>query len=141
MRTLNLEEYKIHLQDNGYKCTPQRLEILSFFVHYPSRFISAKLVIKHFQEAAGNPSLDTVYRNLFLFRDLGLMESIFREGENLFYLKSNPTAHYHLFICTECLSVTELDICPMNIMEVSLPNYQIHHHKFEVYGVCPICKS
>lgn len=123
MRTLNLKDYKIHLRDNGYKFTLKRLEILSFSVHYQYRFISVKLVIQHLRKASGNVSLDTVYRNLFLFRDIGLIETIFHEGENLFCLKSKLTTHSHFFICIKRPSVTELDICPTNIMELSLPNY------------------
>ncbi|WP_419146630.1 transcriptional repressor [Priestia endophytica] len=39
--------------------------------------MSVKLVIQSLQKASGNVSLDTVYRNIFLFRDISLIEKIF----------------------------------------------------------------
>ncbi|WP_185183525.1 transcriptional repressor [Priestia endophytica] len=72
-----MEDYKINLRGNDYKFTPKQLEILSFSVYYRYWFISVKLVIQPLQKTSGNVSLDTVYHNIFFFRDSGLYKKNF----------------------------------------------------------------
>ncbi|MDQ0859919.1 Fur family zinc uptake transcriptional regulator [Bacillus sp. V2I10] len=136
---MNLDVYLKHIKENGYKCTPQRLKILSYFIEQKNRLVSAKSVTEHLRTFIGNISVDTVYRNLYLFKDIGLIEITFRNGEHLFHLKNNLYNHQHLFICTECLTTTEIDVCPMKMLDATLTNYRINHHKFEIYGLCPTC--
>jgi Fur family transcriptional regulator, zinc uptake regulator len=138
---LKLELYLDHIKANGYKCTPQRLNILSYFMGQKKKFVSAKSLIGHLRKDKGNVSFDTVYRNLYLFKDMGIIELISVNGENLFHLKNKINTHEHLFICTECRKTTELNLCPMEmeVMDASLNDYVIYDHKFEVYGLCPSC--
>ena len=93
----------------------------------------------HLRNTLGNVSFDTVYRNLYLFKDIGIIELTSYNGENLFHLKNEINTHGHKFICTECGKTTELNLCPMEIMDTYLNDYLIYNHKFEVYGLCPSC--
>jgi Fur family transcriptional regulator, zinc uptake regulator len=136
---MNLELYLDLIKKKGYKCTPQRLKILSYFVGQKNRFVSAKSVIKHLRNNFGNVSFDTVYRNLYLFKDIGIIELTSYNGENLYHLKNEINTHEHKFICTECGKTTALNLCPMEIMGNALNDYLISNHKFEVYGLCPSC--
>ncbi|MGG3452109.1 Fur family transcriptional regulator [Domibacillus aminovorans] len=136
---MNLELYLNQLKENGYKRTPQRLKILSYFIGQKNRFVSAKSVMSHLQNDMCNISLDTVYRNLYLFKDIGIIELTSYNGENLFLLKNEINTHEYKFICTECRITTGLNLCPMEIMDTSLDDYFIYNHKFEVYGLCPSC--
>jgi Fur family zinc uptake transcriptional regulator len=138
---LNLELYLEHIKENGYKCTPQRLKILSYLMGQKNRFVSAKSLIDHLRNDKGNVSFGTVYRNLYLFKDIGIIELTSFNGEKLFLLKKEINTHEHLFFCTECRKTTELNLCPMEmeIIDTSLNDYLIYDHKFEVYGLCPSC--
>ncbi|MDQ0879211.1 Fur family transcriptional regulator [Peribacillus sp. V2I11] len=136
---MNLELYLDHIKDNGYRCTPQRSNILSYFIGQKNRFVTAKSVTDHLRNTMGYVSFDTVYRNLYLFKDIGIMDLTSQGGENLFHLKNEINTHEHKFICTECGNTTELNLCPMEIMDTSLNDYLIYDHKFEVYGFCPSC--
>ncbi|MFC0274714.1 Fur family transcriptional regulator [Metabacillus herbersteinensis] len=135
MVILNLELYLDHIKENGYKCTPQRSKILSYFMAQKNRFVSAKSLTDHLRNTMGNVSFDTVYRNLYLFKDIGIMELTYYGGENLFHLKNEINTHEHMFICTECGNTTALNLCPMKMMETSLNDFLIYDHKFEIYGL------
>ncbi|RRN67708.1 transcriptional repressor [Peribacillus simplex] len=139
MNILNLEIYLDYIKDNGYRCTLQRSSILSYFIEQKNRFVTAKSVTDHLQNTMGNASSDTVYRNLHLFKDIGIMDLTFQDGESLFHLKNEINTHEYKFICTECWNTTNLNLCPLEKMDNSLNDYLIFDHKFEVYGVCPSC--
>jgi Fur family zinc uptake transcriptional regulator len=139
MIPLLLEVCEAILKEKGYKCTPKRLEILSYFLKQRNQLISAKRLTQHLYRTLGNISTDTVYRNLSLFSDLGMMEFTYSDGECLYYLKSDEQPPQHLFICKKCLSAKEISISPMPLIDPSLEGCTVHHHKFEVYGLCPSC--
>ncbi|MFP7736603.1 Fur family transcriptional regulator [Priestia aryabhattai] len=132
------EQYITHLQENGYKCTPQRNVILSYFCQHKNKLISASTVHKDLGKDNWSISLDTIYRSLSLFSDVGLLESTSLNGKRLFGLK-NKFDHRHMFICTECRTVKPLKFCPKGIVQSFLNDCLITSHKFEVYGLCPSC--
>lgn len=136
---MNLELYLNQLKENGYKRTPQRLKILSYFIGQKNRFVSAKTVMDHLRNDIGKVSCDTVYRNLYLFKNIGIIDVTSYKGENLFHLKNKINTHEHKFICTACRKTTALNLCPMEIVDTSLDDYFIQTHKFEVYGLCQSC--
>jgi Fur family transcriptional regulator, zinc uptake regulator len=136
---MNIELYLDLMKENGYKRTPQRLKILSYFMEQKNRFVSAKSVMEHLRNYLGNVSFDTVYRNLYLFKDIGIIELTSYNGEKLFHLKNEINTHEHKFICTECGKTTALNLCPMEVMGTYLNDYLVYNHKFEVYGLCPSC--
>lgn len=139
---MSLQLYLDYIKEKGYRCTPQRLRILSFFCEQKNRLISAKSTIDYLRNSTdtGNVSFDTVYRNLYLFKDIGLLDLTYHNGEYLFHLKNEINKDQHYFICEKCGNTTTLNICPMEFTYTSLENYLVYNHKFEVYGLCPSCR-
>ena len=95
-------------------------------VYYGSR-------IKGCHEAE-NPgmSYDTIYRNLTTFMELGILEETELTGERHFRMQCEPGVHHHHFICTACGKTKKIPDCPMELIAVNLPGYQIENHKFEI---------
>jgi len=127
------------LKDKGYKATNRRKDILTFFYQSDS-YHTAKELNDHLQVIYEGISFDTVYRNLHLFHELGILESTELNSEKHFRM-SCAQHHHHHFICNDCGKTTKINVCPMDDVENKLINYQIEDHKFEIYGLCPICKS
>ncbi len=134
------QQYLTCLKENGYKCTPHRILMLSYFYKHKDRLISAKTMMQYLSKETQNISYDTIYRNLRLFLDIDVLKSTNFNGKQLFGLKNKPT-HQNMFICTECQTITPLSFQAMEIVENSLKDYLINNHKFEVYGICPNCSS
>ena len=86
-------------------------------------------------------SLGTVYRNLTLFQEQGLIRSVgVLDGHERFDAHTAPHSH---FICTCCRSVTDL---PVLIPEQELNRtvseqygFAVEHHDLTFYGTCPNC--
>jgi len=135
---MTLDEAWRILQENQFKRTKNREIILDFFSQN-DRYLTAGELRNSME--AGNPgiSFDTIYRNLTTFTELGILEETELTGERHFRMHCEPGVHHHHFICTKCGKTRSIPDCPMDLIAVNLPNYEVEGHKFEVYGRCPMC--
>lgn len=127
------------LTEHGYKKTAKRDDILTYFTKADG-YRTAKELINYLEPSYKGISFDTVYRNLHLFNEMGILETTELDGEMLFRISCTHHHHHH-FICKDCGKTKEIDVCPMNEVENTLRNYAIEGHKFEIYGLCPACMS
>lgn len=131
---MQLKKYARLIREEGYKCTPQRMEILSYFLKQKYSLISAKDIYLHLRHTFGRISVDTVYRNLTLFKQIGLMNIIYKKGVNLYYLKKSEQKHQLLFICVKCLTSKELFLDTNHLIKDTIDGWNIQYHRLEVYG-------
>lgn len=127
------------LKKHGYKMTKRREDILTFFAK-EDKYYTAKDLYAYMETNYPGISYDTVYRNLHLYHDLGILESTDLRAEKHFRMNCGDQHHHH-FICNVCGKTKKVPICPMSEVERFLHAYQIDGHKFEVYGLCPTCQT
>lgn len=136
---MKYEDAMRKLTENGYKTTAKRKDILGYFAEADG-YRTAKDLIHYLEPTYEGISFDTVYRNLHLFNEVGILEKTELAGEKQFRISCTEDHHHH-FICRDCGKTKEIDVCPMNEVKHSLANYSIEGHKFEIYGRCPACAS
>ncbi len=139
MSSLNVTEAILVLKENGYKYTDKREALLQIFSKH-DRYLSAKEVLEFVHANFFRLSYDTIYRNLAIFVDLGIIEQTELSGEKHFRF-SCCSSHHHHFICNQCGMTKNIEFCPMDGVAENLIGYQISSHKFEVYGTCPNCEK
>jgi Fur family transcriptional regulator, zinc uptake regulator len=127
------------LKQKGYKTTGKRKDILTFF-EKADGYRTAKDLIQHLEQTYEGISFDTIYRNLHLYNEMGILETTELNGERHFRMNCTHHHHHH-FICKYCGKTKEIDVCPMDEVKKSLKDYEIEDHKFEIYGLCPQCQS
>lgn len=127
------------LQKKGYKMTERRKDIIHFFAS-ENKYRTAKDLYEYMEKKYPGISFDTVYRNLHLYHDLGILESTELNAEKHFRMTCGDHHHHH-FICKICGMTKKLNFCPMDEVTRNLANYMIDDHKFEVYGLCPSCQA
>jgi Fur family peroxide stress response transcriptional regulator len=87
-------------------------------------------------------SLGTVYRNLLILTEQGLIRKI-DCGSTFDRYEANSRPHYH-FICEQCNAIYNLTTPVMRHPEKRLPGleqFRIHSHMMEFFGLCPHCQS
>lgn len=136
---MKTEEAICIIKDHGHKYTNKRREMLDIFVS-EDKYINAKLIQQEMDKNFPGISFDTIYRNLHLFKDLGIVEGTELDGEMKFRIACTDHHHHH-FICESCGDTKVIDFCPIEQIKAFLPKVDIHKHKLEVYGVCETCQQ
>ncbi|CUS77755.1 Fur family transcriptional regulator, ferric uptake regulator [Candidatus Kryptobacter tengchongensis] len=90
-----------------------------------------------------NISLGTVYRNLNLLREEGLIREVTIHGSSSARYDANLEPHHH-FICLRCNSVYDLPIHGANLNVESYlggKNFEVKFVKLDIFGICDKCRS
>lgn len=134
-----LEESLDKLKQNGLKHTQKRIDLIRLFTD-EDRYLSAKNVQKKMNATYPNISFDTIYRNLYSFVDIGILEATELNNEKLFRMSClHDGHHHHHFICEQCGRSIQLEMCPMDFFEQQLVNCKLQSHRFEIFGICDHC--
>jgi len=128
------------LRKHGYKRTDRREKILHFFNEEQNKYKTARDLYKFMEKHYPGISFDTVYRNLHLYEQLGILEVTELNAEKHFRITCSDQHHHH-FICKLCGIAKKINFCPMDYIGQFLSQYKVDDHKFEVYGLCPSCKA
>jgi Fur family transcriptional regulator, peroxide stress response regulator len=89
-----------------------------------------------------NLSLGTVYRNLNILIEQGLISKI-DFGSTFDRYDAKIERHYH-FICEKCDSITDLSMPVMDELDkkvISKTGFKVKRHRIEFYGLCNNCKE
>ncbi len=126
-------------RERGVKITHQRLEIFREVARTDDH-PDAEQVYVRVRERLSRVSLDTVYRTLWLLKDLGLIVTTSR-GQERTRFDANLTEHHH-FVCTQCGLTRDFyaDALDAVTMPEAVGGYgRIESSHVEIRGICHGC--
>lgn len=134
-----LERFKVISQDKGLRLTHQRLEILRELVGAKDH-PSAEMVFGRVRRRLPTISLDTVYRTLSTFDDLGIIMRVPVTGDQGRF--DADTSPHHHFVCSRCKSI--YDFMWREFDQLVLPDDsealgRVDDRRVVVRGVCQEC--
>ncbi|WP_419179883.1 peroxide-responsive transcriptional repressor PerR [Polycladomyces zharkentensis] len=136
-----LEQAVEKLKSTGVRMTPQRHAILEFLLSSMSH-PTADEIYKSLEGKFPNMSVATVYNNLRVFKEAGLVREL-TYGDASSRFDANMTDHYHV-ICRECGKITDFDYPPLIDVEreaAKRTGFRVESHRMEIYGVCQHCQQ
>jgi len=112
------EETEALIRRAGHRLTPQRLLLLDLLRTHKT-FLDADQIYALARKHEGDTSLATVYRNLQLFVELGLVEARYLDPEHKReYYRIAGGLEYHYLTCRGCGKMVPIE--PEIIQEVAL---------------------
>ncbi|MCW3489197.1 Fur family transcriptional regulator [Dethiobacter alkaliphilus] len=129
------------LKEKGYKLTSQRRQIIEA-LRLTGRRASAREIYEALSKDNPHISMDTVYRNLRLLTEIGVVHQISLQSGAVFEL--DDKRHHHHLVCVDCEEVVCIPYCPeaksYNEFAGSA-GFEVLGHVFEVYGRCAACRE
>ena len=114
------------------------LEELQKLTTHPSAATLYELVRKRLP----NVSLGTVYRNLDLLTQAGVIQKL-NTGDTEARFDWNPERHYHV-CCVQCGRVEDVHEAPGRLLGIEaneIQGFAILGHKLQFTGICPECRT
>lgn len=133
------EEIVQKMASQGLRITDQRKTLAKLFAESPG-YLAPKAVYEYMGKSYTGLSFDTVYRNLRVMEELGVLEQVVFEEGVKFKLHCREHDHHHHLICLQCGKTYPITYCPME--KTTAPDdFKIVKHKFEVFGYCKDCRN
>lgn len=136
-----LNEAVDKLKSSGVRITPQRHAILEFLIDSMSH-PTADDIYKALEGKFPNMSVATVYNNLRVFKEVGLVNEL-TYGDSSSRFDYVTTDHYHI-ICENCGDIRDFHYPGLDEIESvaeSVTGFKVGNHRMEVYGLCPDCQK
>ncbi len=135
-----LEKPETVLKGKGYRLTGQRRLIIGFFNENPGHY-TARDIFGFLKDKADGIDFSTIYRNLELLTDLGIISKLQIESGVSHYELCGQGHHHHI-ICKGCGEAREIELCPYKAIgeeQLETMGFVVTDHKFEIYGYCSKC--
>jgi Fur family peroxide stress response transcriptional regulator len=141
MSEIQLKDALDTLKSTGVRITPQRLAILEYMISSMSH-PTADDIYRALEPNFPNMSVATVYNNLRVFREAGLVKELpFGDSSSRFDFVTHD--HYHI-ICQDCGTIVDFHYPALDEVEhvaSHVTGFQVNSHRMEIYGKCPSCAA
>lgn len=130
------------LKNSGVRMTPQRHAILTYLLESMSH-PTADEIYKALEGKFPNMSVATVYNNLRVFKEAGLVRELTYGDASSRFDANIMEEHYHI-ICSECGDIQDFHYPYLRQIEEDAEKsvgFKVTGHRMEVYGICPKCQK
>jgi len=124
--------------------TFQRMEIVDVLAD-----VGQPLTIQDIRDRSNGLAQSSVYRNLVVLEEFGIVTKVVTNGEiGRYELTEDLTGHHHHLICSRCGVVRdvvlpetlELDIDRALNLLTRREGFSLDHHRLDVFGQCSKCR-
>jgi Fur family peroxide stress response transcriptional regulator len=135
------EEIAETIRKSGHRATHQRILVYEALWKSGSH-PNVSDIHKYASKMDPTISLATVYKNLQLFSEIGLVREMgFRDGSTRY----DPDIDFHInLVCNKCGRVEDFDCISVEEIAPNLSEkagFEVQSHHFEVRGLCSRCRS
>ncbi len=135
-----MEKIRELLEHTPLKATPQRLAILKEIEQ--AGHIDLDTIYKNISKTFPSMSLATVYKNLHLLKEYGVIKELsIKDRKSKYEIAAQPK-HHHL-ICKVCGEVTDIfiDTSQIDKQIKEMEGFSAEHCEVYCYGICNKCKQ
>jgi Fur family ferric uptake transcriptional regulator len=130
------------LRAKGRRITAQRRLVLEIIAQRKGH-LDAGEIHRWARKKDPRISLSTVYRNLNLLKELGLISELHLDQEHHHYEVKEQTEHYHL-ICSRCGKIVEFDnplVGKLTAQVGKEKGFSVERVHMDLVGLCDECRA
>lgn len=126
-----MEKYLEAIRESGYKLTSARFAVIEVLVKR-----SKPITVRKIHQLLNNRNinLSSVYRNLCLFKKIGIVFEEEFEKESYYYISDK---HHHHIYCESC---GYIECIPCNYNKHKSPMFSFINHSIVLKGKCNNCE-
>ena len=136
--TLEQNSFQNLLKSRGHFVTKPREHLFMTLQKHP------EITVKHLISLLDEQDQATVYRNILLFEELGIINRLRLGWHSKLELSDLFHEHHHHATCTVCGKVYALGEDPeieRNLQQLAARNnFTLESHTLEIRGRCPACR-
>lgn len=139
----NLEGFKKLLQEKGLKYTHER-ECIYDEVQKTGDHFDADSLYERFRKRGDRVGRATVYRNLPLLLEAGVIQKSAGEGKRDFYEKTDSKGHHDHMVCLGCKRIIEFHSDELELIQEKLSKeykFKLVFHDHRLFGYCEKCRA
>lgn len=140
---MNIKAATELLSHSKHRVTQTRRSLLQTIFKLQKPFSAYDILHAIPQEKGKTMDLVTIYRNLHVLEELGILCRADFSDEIARYVVSKPghQHHHHHIVCRSCQQVEALDFCIVEAQEQVLEKlgFKDISHRLEFSGLCPTC--
>lgn len=130
------------VKEKGLRLTRERLSLVEGIKRQRGHFTVDSLVAR-LKKRGYKISRDTVYRNLSLLLDLGIVRRSFRAHRDTVYELTEGRGHHDHLLCRRCGRVAEFTDRGIEEAQTHIAEkmgFKLEHHYHQLMGVCSKCQ-
>ncbi|TMK82980.1 MAG: transcriptional repressor [Actinobacteria bacterium] len=138
----SVDELLGEVRARGHRMTPQR-QLIFETVYTAKKHLTAEEIHERVRKRFRGVNLSTVYRNLDLLEDLGLICHAHLGHSVGQYHPTSGVEHQHL-VCRVCGSIEEVGVQlmePVRKQVLSRSGFEADLTHFAIFGICRRCRS
>ena len=137
------QSFETFVREKGCRLTAERLALLEGIRRQRGHFNVDELVMRLRKDGL-KVSRDTVYRNIPILLEAGVLEQSYKTNRDTFYESAKANCHHDHLICRQCHKITEFKdpIVEKEQQRVARNHgFKLDYHRHELIGVCQKCRN
>ncbi len=139
----NQKEFEGFIRSKGCRLTGERLKLIEGIKRQRGHF-NVDILVSCLRKQGLKVSRDTVYRNLPILLEAGVVAQSFRTSRDTYYECGCSRAHHDHLICRECAKVVEFKDPQIEKAQRRVAEkyrFKLEHHCHQLVGLCRKCRK
>ncbi|MFA5391705.1 MAG: Fur family transcriptional regulator [Candidatus Omnitrophota bacterium] len=131
------------MHGKGCRLTGERLRLVEGIKRQRGHF-NVDLLLSSLKKEGLRVSRDTIYRNLPILLEAGLIEQSFKTSRDTYYESAKPQTHHDHLVCRECRKIVEFKDAAIEKAQQRVAEkyaFKLEYHCHQLIGVCKKCRK
>lgn len=139
----NRKQFEGFIRGKGCRLTGERLKLIEGIQLQRGHF-NVDMLLSFLKKKGLRVSRDTIYRNLPILLEAGLIEQSFKTSRDTFYESAQQKKHHDHILCRACGRVVEFKDVAIEKMQRCIAErnaFKLEYHCHQLIGLCKKCQT